>query len=622
MPTSPIIDQEFVAHLFAPLDGPRAQDAYRQVRQVWSACGDRLGIDQPVAGLPGTAVPAPEELGPPAADSILAVKESQTAVRQAVLRRAHDVLNLSVAMAQPAPEGRPGRSRGQFASIRLKPGPAGRRLGWADYASIWAQASQPPTGALLGAAHLFLARTLPGRTGPVAATAELGQELDRLLPYREDRARHWWRQGTTTTAGYAVWDTGLAPDTGGLREIVVVAPADRDAELSGWVWSDQTPAMPPFARYLMHAGKLRFEARLLDAWHQAGSADEDVDALAAELEATLRPGARGPDSAVLLDSLRRRLRGEEHRLTALDAELARLGQAIAVARRNLLNQPGCAAGDGQAGMFAADQSLAHRLTEQVSIDRGYLAIELNRVNTVAARAVEELRQMPVNNDDAPTAPAAAAAAPTAQAAADAPSAHKDPAVSPHPDVARRVFVVYGRDDALNRSFFDLLHGVGLEPLEWETIVGSLRKAMPYLGDAVLNAPRLAQAALVLLSPDDIVELHPDLYGANDHPHERARGGQARPNVLFELGLAYMAYPERTVIVEVGLMRPIADLAGLNVVRFNGSAMAVRKVLERLALAGCPVDLARTDWLDTSRFEKLGAYRRGPDTGKAPDDGGA
>src|SRR6202007_2565824 len=98
------------------------------------------------------------------------------------------------------------------------------------------------------------------------------------------------------------------------------------------------------------------------------------------------------------------------------------------------------------------------------------------------------------------------------------------------------------------------------------------------------------------SPDDIVGLHPDLYGENDHLYERARAGQARPNVLFELGLAYMAYPERAVLVEVGLMRPIADLAGLNVIRFDGSAMAVRKVLERLTLAGCPVDLSRTEWL--------------------------
>ena len=69
-----------------------------------------------------------------------------------------------------------------------------------------------------------------------------------------------------------------------------------------------------------------------------------------------------------------------------------------------------------------------------------------------------------------------------------------------------------------------------------------------------QAPHLAQATLVLLSPDNIVELHPDLLQENDHPYERARAGQARPNVLFELGLAFMAYPERTIIVEVGLMR--------------------------------------------------------------------
>jgi hypothetical protein len=84
----------------------------------------------------------------------------------------------------------------------------------------------------------------------------------------------------------------------------------------------------------------------------------------------------------------------------------------------------------------------------------------------------------------------------------------------------------------------------------------------------------------------------------------------------------MAYPERTVIVEVGLMRPIAGLAGLNVTRFDGAAMAVKKLLERLTLAGCPVDLSRTDWLGTSRFASLGTYHRRPDTGKAQRDGGA
>jgi predicted nucleotide-binding protein len=614
MPATPVIDQEFIVHLFAPLDGPLAEAAYRQVQQIWTACSGRLGIDQPVAGLPGTILPARKDIGLTAADGVLAIKQNQLAVRQAVLRRAHDVLNVSVALAQLAPEGRTEHSPRQLAWIRSGPGPARNRMGWADYAALWAQADRPQHDALLGETHLFLARTLPSRTGPVAARAELGQAIEQLLPYREDRGQHWWRRGSTTSAGYAVWDTGLAPDTGTIREIVVVAPADRDKELSGWAWSDGTPAMPPFARYLMHAGKLRYEARLLDAWHEARSPGQDTETLLAELESVLDPGKHGPDSAERLDSLWDRLRAEERRLASVDGELARLEQTISLAQRNLLNQPDCDEVDGRAGMFAADQSLAKSLAGQTGSDRAYLAIDLSQVKSAEARAAEESRRLRASGAPAPTVPTAADLS-AVRAVAGVPLADLAPASGPAPDARRRVFVVYGRDSAMTRSFFDLLHGVGLEPLSWETIIESVHKPMPSLAEAVLNAPKIAQAALVLLSPDDIVELHPDLYGPNDHPYERARGGQARPNVLFELGLAYMAYPERTVIVEVGLMRPIADLAGLNTIRFNGSATAVEKVLKRLTLAGCPVDLKRTDWTDTSRFDNLAAYQRGPGTGR-------
>jgi hypothetical protein len=97
------------------------------------------------------------------------------------------------------------------------------------------------------------------------------------------------------------------------------------------------------------------------------------------------------------------------------------------------------------------------------------------------------------------------------------------------------------------------------------------------------------------------------------PHERAQAAQARPNVLFELGLALMAYPERTIVVEVGQMRPVGDLGGLNVIRFDGSAVVIRKVLDRLKQAGCPVDDTGAAWMDPSRFAGLDAYQRGPQT---------
>jgi predicted nucleotide-binding protein len=605
MPAPPVVDQEFVVHLFAPLDGPQVPRAYGQVQRIWAACRRQLGMTGQIPGQPGATLPSLKAIGKSAPDSVLATQE-QPGVRQAVLRRTHDALNLSLAFAQPAPEGRRAARWGRLNAVRPPAVPPHRRLGWADYAALWARASQPEPGALLAEARLFLARTPPKKTGSVAATAELGEVVDALLPYREDRPEGWWRWGTTTTAGYALWDTGLAADTSAIREIVLIAGADRDVELSTWAWSDRTPAMPPFARYLMHAAKLRYEARLVDSWHAAMSAGQDLDALAAELNAGLGLGSPAPGDAGLLSSLRGRLRAEETRLTLLQGEMKRLEQTVSVAQQNLA-QPGCEASDGSAGMFAADKSLASFLSGQVTTDRNYLQIELDGIRHLRERVTEELNQL------------------TSRSPEPEPTASRDGDASQETrrDASRQVFVVYGRDGALRKSFFDLLYLVGLEPLEWERLVPSTGTTIPYLGDVVQKAPHLAQATLVLLSPDDIVELHPDLFQENDQPYERARSGQARPNVLFELGLAFMAYPERTIVVQVGKMRPISDLAGRNVIHFDGSAVAVAKVMERLRDAGCPVETSgRTDWLDTGRFAGLATYSRGPGTGEAPGDGGS
>jgi predicted nucleotide-binding protein len=594
MPVAPVVDQEFVVHLFAPLDGPQAQQAARQLPQTWLACREQLGMTQQIVGQPDAAVPSPAAAGPPATDKVLAVQQSQAAIRQAVLRQVHDVVNLSVAFAQPAPEGRRARPRlRRLTAITPKDGPAS----WVDYAALWAR--QPQTAALLGEAHLFLARTPAGKTGKVVATVELGRALDALLPYRDDRPLDWWERGITTTAGYALWDTGHAMDTGGVREIVLVAPADKDEELSAWAWSDRTPALPPFGRYLMHAAKLRYETRLLDSWRGAAPPSPDIDGLVAELDAILAPGQLPPDGAELLGSLPSRLRAEQKRLKLLATDLAQLRQTVSIAQHNLADQPGCEA-DDPVGLFAADQSLASWLTRQIDSDRGYLQVQLDRAESVREYVTEELSQVRESGQA---------------------QGHRDGKPDDHSDVARRVFVVSGRDSELTASFFDLLYAVGLEPLEWETLVKPTGMAAPYLGEVVRNAPLLSQATLVLLSPDDIVELHPDLHQENDHPYERAQGGQARPNVLFELGLAFMAYRERTIIVEVGLMRPIADLAGLNAIRFDGKAESVKKVVERLAGAGCPVRTSGESWLAARRFAHLAAYRRGPGTGGAADDGG-
>ncbi|MGA5038849.1 TIR domain-containing protein [Streptomyces capoamus] len=180
---------------------------------------------------------------------------------------------------------------------------------------------------------------------------------------------------------------------------------------------------------------------------------------------------------------------------------------------------------------------------------------------------------------------------------------------PAPDRRRNVFVVHGRDEEVRLRMFDLLRLLDLRPLEWEYLVEATGKTAPFLGEVVAGAPALAQAALVLLTPDDVVRLHPDLHGRNEPPYETGPTGQPRPNVLIELGMVLMAYPERTVMVEVGELRPIADIAGRNVIRFDGTEAALRKIAERLRLAGCAVDDTRSDWLQTWPYRHLSAYGR-------------
>jgi predicted nucleotide-binding protein len=184
------------------------------------------------------------------------------------------------------------------------------------------------------------------------------------------------------------------------------------------------------------------------------------------------------------------------------------------------------------------------------------------------------------------------------------------------DADRSIFVVYGRDTAVNNAVFRLLRNLDLKPLEWEKLVRGNRdgRMTPILGDVVINAPRLAAAAVVILTPEDAVMLHPELRKPREDAFELHPTLQPRPNVLVELGIVLGVYPERTLILEFGELRPIADLGGFNSVRFQQSTNlvdALRKVAGRLQQAGLPVDDAGSAWLDPNPFQNLKAYRRKP-----------
>ncbi len=162
--------------------------------------------------------------------------------------------------------------------------------------------------------------------------------------------------------------------------------------------------------------------------------------------------------------------------------------------------------------------------------------------------------------------------------------------------SRAVFVVAGRDSRASSAIGALLRALGLHVIEWEHAVARTGLPNPYVGDVVEAGLRMAGAAVVLLTPDDLVRLRDDLLHENDGSEERDIRGQARPNVYYEAGIADALGRERTVIIEMGNVKSFSDVAGRHVVRYDGSAARRHALAERLRLAGLTIDTGGQDWL--------------------------
>lgn len=178
-----------------------------------------------------------------------------------------------------------------------------------------------------------------------------------------------------------------------------------------------------------------------------------------------------------------------------------------------------------------------------------------------------------------------------------------PIESPHQaggDRSRRVFVVHGRNDGARSAMFAFLRSISLDPIEWSEAVKMTTHGSPYIGEVLDAAFESAQAVVVLLTPDDVAYLR-DEYASGDDDQETEPQAQARPNVLFEAGMAIGRDPRRTILVELGQLRPFSDVAGRHAVRINNSAAKRKDLAQRLESAGCIINLAGNDWLTAGDF---------------------
>jgi predicted nucleotide-binding protein len=179
---------------------------------------------------------------------------------------------------------------------------------------------------------------------------------------------------------------------------------------------------------------------------------------------------------------------------------------------------------------------------------------------------------------------------------------------------KNVFVIHGRDERLRNGVFAFLRSIGLRPLEWSQIVDEVRKGSPFIGEVLDKGFEICQAVVCLLTPDDEARLRPHLRKDSEQSYDLELTPQARPNVLFEAGMALGIHRSRTILVEIGSLRPFSDVAGRHVLRFDNSPVARTSLANRLKAAGCQVDMSGTDWITAGEVKLTGSEK---DTSQNP-----
>jgi hypothetical protein len=66
-------------------------------------------------------------------------------------------------------------------------------------------------------------------------------------------------------------------------------------------------------------------------------------------------------------------------------------------------------------------------------------------------------------------------------------------------------------------------------------------------------------------------------------------------------MAFALHPTRTILVQIGQVRPFSDIGGRHILRFDGSPHTREQLRFRLKNAGCPIEEGGTDWLTTGDF---------------------
>jgi len=170
---------------------------------------------------------------------------------------------------------------------------------------------------------------------------------------------------------------------------------------------------------------------------------------------------------------------------------------------------------------------------------------------------------------------------------------------------RKVFVIYGRNTAAREQMKLFLRALGLTPI-WVRDVRDHMGGTAHVIDVVARGMKEAQAVLALVTPDEFASLHHELREAGE-TGEAVERWQARPNVLFEAGIAFGRDRERVAFVVFGDAKLFSDVAGVHIFQPTNDSGPDSQRAQLRDLFGnglkCAIN-ASHDWMTAGDFDKV------------------
>lgn len=163
---------------------------------------------------------------------------------------------------------------------------------------------------------------------------------------------------------------------------------------------------------------------------------------------------------------------------------------------------------------------------------------------------------------------------------------------------KTVFVVHGRNQKIKKALFEFLRSLNLYPLEWESAVRMTKKGTPTTLEVINEGMRNSKGIIILFTGDDIAKLKEEFCEVGENNDMEP---QPRQNVIFEAGMAMALYQDSTIIVRVGGLREISDLAGINYVNLTNSPEKRQAFITRLNTIGLGLDMTGSDWISAGDF---------------------